>query len=90
MMTPKQRIFFESNPSPGTRWLRELVERLDAVPVESQEFKMNGKIAERVGSWVDQMGMAPVRPRVVRKDPGDRKPWDEVDLSHIPKGTVPF
>lgn len=88
-MTPKQRNFYESSLS-GSGLLGELIARLDAIPVESQEFKMNGKIADRVEGWVSQMDLAPKSCRRVLRDPGDRKPWDKVDLSHLKPGQCPF
>lgn len=84
MQTPRQRVFL-TDPR-----LKEIMERLDAVPVPSAEWKMNQKISERVGSWVDQMEMAPKSSRRVQKDLSDRKPWDEVDLSHLKPGQCPF
>lgn len=85
MMTPRQQKFLSEDPR-----LKEIMERLDCVPVETQEFKMNGKIADRVEGWVSQMELAPRTSRRVLKDESERKPWDSVDLSGIAPGTAPF
>lgn len=85
MMTPRQRSYFEKVKERAAIAL--LIERFDAVPIATEQFKRNEKIRERVDALIDQIEMAPKKPRYVFKE---KKPWDAVDLSWVKPGEVPF
>ena len=85
MMTPKEKVYWEKlqeNPA-----VQLMVERLGLEPAESERFKMNKKIEERVEVIIDQIQMAPVEKRRILRL---RKPWEKADLSWVRPGECPF
>ena len=85
MLTPKQQDFW--NRLSERPVMKSMIERLGLEPVESPEYKRNVEIAKRAEMIIQQMDLMPKTPRKVIKL---RKPWEEPDLSWIPKGEAPF
>lgn len=85
MLTPAQKLMLsraQSHPK-----ISVLISRLDLIVTPSPEFQRNEKIAERIDGLIEQIRMAPQRPRKITYP---RKPWDEPDLSNVRAGECPF
>lgn len=85
MLTPRQQIYWDKFQTKPVG--KELVDRLGLEVIESEEFKRNKKIEERVDLIIDQISMAPKEKRRVMKPRG---PFDQVDLSWVKPGECPF
>lgn len=86
MLTPREQKYWEKIKDRPK--LAMLIERLGLEPVESEAFKKNKKIEERVQLLIDQI---PLEPRAKRRVIQERRnPFENPDLSYLKPGEVPF